>query len=98
MKVTPDMEPGVDVIKRELDFSKCRYLGEIHEVIREKFELPGWYGTNLDALWDSVTGIMYTPADITGRKEVRSQELKPLFLFYYELTEGGFQVSYHPVF
>ena len=42
MKVTPDMEPGVDVIKRELDFSKCRYLGEIHEVIREKFELPGW--------------------------------------------------------
>ena len=79
MKVTPDMEPGVDVIKRELDFSKCRYLGEIHEVIREEFELPDWYGTNLDALWDSVTGIMYTPADITVRKEVRSQELKPLF-------------------
>lgn len=28
-------------------------------------ELPDWYGQNLDALWDAITGIMYLPAEIT---------------------------------
>ena len=27
--------------------------------------MPDWYGQNLDALWDSITGIMYLPAEIT---------------------------------
>ena len=27
-------------------------------------ELPDFYGCNLDALWDAVTGIMYVPANI----------------------------------
>lgn len=47
-----------------LDFSHCEYLGEIHKIIQEKLELPTWYGGNLDALWDSLTGIMYVPANI----------------------------------
>lgn len=51
--------------QRVLDFSKCQYLGEVHQVIQQKLELPEWYGQNLDALWDSITGIMYVPADIT---------------------------------
>lgn len=51
--------------KRTLDFSKCQYLGELHQVIQQELELPEWYGQNLDALWDSITGIMYVPADIT---------------------------------
>ena len=50
--------------KHVLDFSKCQYLGEIHQMIQQKLELPEWYGQNLDALWDSITGIMYVPADI----------------------------------
>lgn len=68
---------GKEIKQRTLDFSSCRYLGEIHEVIREEFELPDWYGANLDALWDSVTGIMHIPAEITVSKKVRSQELVP---------------------
>ena len=51
-------------MQRILDFSECRYLGEIHQVIQQELELPEWYGQNLDALWDSITGIMYVPADI----------------------------------
>lgn len=51
--------------QRVLDFSKCQYLGEVHQVIQQELELPEWYGQNLDALWDSITGIMYVPADIT---------------------------------
>ncbi|MBE6825195.1 MAG: barnase inhibitor [Ruminococcaceae bacterium] len=48
-----------------LDFSKCEYLGEIHKEIKDNLQLPDWYGENLDALWDAITGIMHTPANIT---------------------------------
>ncbi len=47
---------------RTLNFSICKYLGEI---IKKELELPEWYGANLDALWDSITGLMYVPANIT---------------------------------
>ena len=49
---------------RVLDFSSCKYLGEIHEIIRTELDLPDWYGANLDALWDAVTGLMYVPANV----------------------------------
>lgn len=48
-----------------LDFSECNYLGEIHQKIQTVLGLPDWYGQNLDALWDAITGIMYLPAEIT---------------------------------
>ena len=35
-----------------LDFTGCRYLGEIHLLLKEKFGLPDYYGENWDALWD----------------------------------------------
>lgn len=35
-----------------LDFTGCRYLGEIHLILKEKFGLPEYYGENWDALWD----------------------------------------------
>ena len=35
-----------------LDFSDCRYLGEVHLILKEKFGLPEYYGENWDALWD----------------------------------------------
>lgn len=35
-----------------LNFSHCRYLGEIHLLLKEKFGLPDYYGENRDALWD----------------------------------------------
>ena len=49
---------------RVLDFSSCKYLGEVHEIIKTELELPDCYGANLDALWDAVTGLMYVPANI----------------------------------
>ncbi|MCL1951693.1 MAG: dihydrodipicolinate synthase family protein, partial [Oscillospiraceae bacterium] len=53
------------VKQRMLDFSQCSDLGEAHRAIRRELELPEWYGRNLDALWDSLTGIMYLPAEVT---------------------------------
>lgn len=35
-----------------LDFTGCRYLGEIHKILKEQFKFPEYYGENLDALWD----------------------------------------------
>lgn len=35
-----------------LDFTGCRYLGEIHRILKKKFGLPEYYGENWDALWD----------------------------------------------
>ena len=35
-----------------LDFSQCKYFGEIHKIIKEKLGFPDYYGENLDALWD----------------------------------------------
>ena len=35
-----------------LDFTGCKYLGEIHLILKTKFGLPEYYGENLDALWD----------------------------------------------
>ncbi len=48
-----------------IDFSKCKYPMDLHNEIREKLELPEWYGNNLDALWDMLTGFIETPVTIT---------------------------------
>ena len=59
-----------------LDFSECRYLGEIYAQIKRVLELPHWCGENLDALWDAVTGMMYTPAEVTIIPQTRRKELQ----------------------
>ncbi len=48
-----------------IDFSKCKYPMDLHNELREKLELPEWYGNNLDALWDMLTGFIETPITIT---------------------------------
>lgn len=48
-----------------IDFSKCKYPLDLHNEIREKLNLPEWYGNNLDALWDMLTGFIETPIKIS---------------------------------
>lgn len=38
--------------KLTLDFTGCKYIGELHKVLKETFDFPDYYGENLDALWD----------------------------------------------
>ncbi len=42
-----------------LDFSNCNYISEIHKELKNKFNLPQYYGENLDALWDFLDGDDY---------------------------------------
>lgn len=35
-----------------LDFSEIKSLWELHEHFKAVFELPDYYGHNMDALWD----------------------------------------------
>lgn len=42
-----------------LDFTNCKYLGEIHKILKNKFGLPEYYGENWDALWDCLDGLFY---------------------------------------
>ena len=59
-----------------VDFSKCKYPLDLHNEIREKLEFPEWYGNNLDALWDMLTGFIETPVTITVifKPETKSAE------------------------
>lgn len=47
-----------------IDFSKCKYPMDLHNELSEKLGLPEWYGNNLDALWDMLTGFIETPIEI----------------------------------
>ena len=58
-----------------LDFSECKTLGELYAVIKTGLELPDWFGENLSAFWDSLTGIMYVPAEITVKQNFSDPQL-----------------------
>lgn len=85
---------------RTLDFSSCKYLGEIHEIIKTELELPEWYGANLDALWDSVTGLMYVPAKIkiifkpeTKAAQALSNEVEKIIALFVEAQKEYGQIE-----
>ena len=43
----------------ELDFSHCTQRSELYEVLRREMEWDEDWGSNLDALWDVVTGMKH---------------------------------------
>ncbi|AJY75442.1 barstar family protein [Paenibacillus beijingensis] len=47
-----------------LDGRKIDHLNELHAALKEALELPDYYGNNLDALWDCLTGWVDMPLTI----------------------------------
>ena len=40
-----------------VDFTACAEIGELYQELREKLQWEDWYGENLDALYDVLTGL-----------------------------------------
>ena len=71
-----------------LDFSKCKYLGEIHKVFKVKFGLPEYYGENPDARWALLEGLFDDMGDI----EVQIHNLNSLEKTLKEATKELLEV------
>ena len=47
-----------------LDGNLFKNVAITHKILKEKLELPDFYGENLDALWDCLTGFIELPVCI----------------------------------
>lgn len=52
----------------ELDFTGIKSLWELHEYLKEAFDLPDYYGHNMDALWDCLHCLFEEPTTIVLKK------------------------------
>ncbi|WP_063563234.1 barstar family protein [Paenibacillus sp. O199] len=71
---------------------------ELHELLKQKLELPDFYGANLDALWDCLTGMIELPLELTWTnyqisKERLGSEAEMVYKLMLEAEEEsiGFQ-------
>lgn len=70
-----------------LDFTGCKYLGEIHNKIREAFDFPNWYGENWSAFWDLLWSECDADGVIVKGQNNLSTELKETLDKLYEILE-----------
>lgn len=59
-----------------IDLSRCKYLGEVHQILKMQFGFPDYYGENWSALWDCLDGFF----DEEGEIEIE-------ILGYYDMSE-----------
>jgi ribonuclease inhibitor len=50
-----------------LDTTKVSTTDELHEALKRQLGLPSYYGKNLDALWDCLTGWIDLPLTVEWR-------------------------------
>lgn len=48
----------------EFDGRDFKDIEHTHDILKRKLELPEYYGKNLDALWDCLTGWLDVPVQI----------------------------------
>lgn len=63
-----------------LDFSTCKGLKDVHQLLKTAFGLPEYYGENWDALWDCLD---YYFVDDVGRVEFCGVEAMGKELYEY---------------
>ena len=70
-----------------LDLTGCKYLGELHQRIKEALDFPDYYGENWDAFWDCINvDCDVDIVTIKGSNQV-SEELNPDIATMIELLE-----------
>ncbi len=70
-----------------IDGSKITSEDDLHTAISEGLNLPIWYGRNLDALWDVLTGIVGRPLKITWIDAEQSKARLPRYEKYLALLQ-----------
>ena len=50
--------------KYTIDFTNVKTYDEFYDAISDGLEFPSWFGRNLSAIWDLLTGHIEYPADI----------------------------------
>ena len=86
--------------KVTVDFGECRYMLDLYEAMADALGFPEWYGKNLDALWDCLTGIIEVPVEVHFKgigklsEELQSEALKMFEIFVRAEQEYG---EVHPV-
>jgi len=77
-----------------IDFSQCNYIGELHIATKEALDFPDFYGENLDALWDAITGLVTLPERVIlrGTKNVRAglQEYMGKIITVFQRAESEY--------
>jgi len=58
-----------------VDCTKISDKAELHKVLAEELSFPDWYGNNLDALYDCLTGIADDTCIIVEGLEVLEERL-----------------------
>jgi len=67
-----------------LDGLSIQSEDDFHDAIENAFDLPGWYGRNLDALWDVLTGMVERPVNLIWM----NSEMSSIRLQRYEKIVG----------
>lgn len=62
-----------------IDGLKMKSEDDFHEIIGRELYSTKYYGKNLDALWDVLTGMADRPLTIVWRNSEKSQELFPRY-------------------
>ena len=82
-----------------LDFSDCKYIGSLHRIIKEGFDLPDWYGNNSDALWDALIGLIEVPVKVKIVYHPKTADTKRMKSYVDEII-GIFreaEIQYHEI-
>ena len=83
-----------------IDFTGCKYMIELHQEMARQLEFPSFYGNNLAALWDCLTGIIETPVEVHFKgidrlpKDLQQEALK-MYQVFVEAEEKYGEV--HPI-
>ena len=62
-----------------IDGSKITSEEDFHDVIAKGLALPNWYGRNLDALWDVLTGMVGRPLKVIWLNSRQSKKTLPRY-------------------
>lgn len=49
----------------EIDLQEINSIHQLHQVFKDRLQLPDFYGMNWDAFWDAVTGLAELPEQLS---------------------------------